>query len=140
MADIYASIPSPPVPSFPSTKLKADDDIYRRLEDYESLEGLKTPFYPYQHVSLLRQPRMRYGADGGIRDPWRRCYRWRLGPIDSSIRSLLLFKKLGGRELTMLTWLLGIYSSIQDGMTFLEGEYCELLRRISWEELTRQQM
>lgn len=50
MADIYASIPSPPEPSFPPTSNTTDDDAYRRLEEYENPEGVRTPLYQYQHV------------------------------------------------------------------------------------------
>ena len=52
MADIYASIPSPCEPSFPSTLMIADNEIYRRLEEYENPEGVTTSLYQYQHASL----------------------------------------------------------------------------------------
>ena len=57
MAQIYASVPSPPQPSFGSASTPADQEVYRQLEVYEDPDGIQAHLYSYQHVraDLVRE-------------------------------------------------------------------------------------
>lgn len=51
MHDLYASVPSPPEPSYAISEDGYYDDAHKRLSDYEEPAGVRTRLFKYQIVS-----------------------------------------------------------------------------------------
>jgi len=101
--------------------MATDEDTYRRLEEYDNPEGVRTPLYQYQHVGPSAVVGLWLIAS---RDRLRRCFGWRLNLADWLIRSGHLSKNRDCRGRTTSTWQRGIFNGIPDGMTYHEAASC----------------